>query len=307
MSYSQLLKCRKQEIGLTHQKVTRRSHDVACGKPVVHELYRAQQGLLPGRKDVRQFLKSHEILDQGLEEHQRRALVLEHLADVVDSAVQHGRLRNKAFRRNHADKRSVVRIRAHDAVHERHVAAGGISHHEDVAEVKAVLSGMAQHKSHHGIRILHACGEYVLGCEPVAVVDHGKAPPGERHAVVLIDIFVPVHPASAMDIDYHRQGSSGITGTVYIEQVPDRIRTVADVIVTYDIFRRGLACILSSVRELKRLHEHPGYIRHTGSISVVQNSSHCPFSGIIRFPVYVSLSNLSFSVFLGSWNGIFRS
>ena len=128
-----------------------------------------------------------------------------------------------------------------------------VSHHVNVGQVKAVLARIGENKAYHCIHVLHACGKHIFRCKTITEVHNREPMLRHLHAVVLVDIFVPVDPPSPVNINYHWKRTFGRAGAVDIKKVPYRIRPVADVVKADYVVRGSQACVLPLIGKLTGL------------------------------------------------------
>ena len=74
----------------------------------------------------------------------------------------------------------------------------------------------------------------MLGCEPVGEVDDREAARRKIHAVVLVELLVPIDPRSPVNAHDAGKRASRFGWPVDVEEVPLRVRTVDDVVIAHD-------------------------------------------------------------------------
>ena len=104
--------------------------------------------------------------------------------------------------------------------------------------VKAVFLFIFIHPSDHQAGVFQGCGELMLWCKPVSIVDHSEAALCHGQAIILVAFLVSVDPSAAVNQDKYGQVALSVLRPVYIQDM-HRIRTVGNIVETDDSFRRG--------------------------------------------------------------------
>ena len=120
------------------------------------------------------------------------------------------------------------------------------------SEVAQMLADPLQRGAH----VLQLLTHRHLRGQPVADVEHQKAPGGDILAVDLVQLLVAVHPAAAVDIDHHGQFAVVVGGVVGIQQVqPVAVRQIGEVVFLGNALRQVLRCVVGVVLLLRHAPE----------------------------------------------------
>ena len=125
-----------------------------------------------------------------------------------------------------------------------------ISHHEYMIHIQSILILMFIHPADYIIGIFQRCREFHFRCQTIGEVYHCKFSLCQCHSIELVQFFIAVNPAAAMNIYDYRKFPFQILRSVNIQFVPHRIRSIYQIIITADILRCCQSCISLRVIDL---------------------------------------------------------
>ena len=146
--------------------------------------------------------------------------------------------------------------------------SGGISREQNPGQVETVLPPVLLQPAEAGKHVLYLPPEVHLGQQAVAHPHHGVPLGGQGHAVVPVQLPVPVHPAAPVDIHHRGQRALGPLRAVQVQGVHGvPVRQIGQSGLRRHPLRAGLAGqaegVLPAVLPPLLLNQHPGQISHS--------------------------------------------
>jgi hypothetical protein len=141
----------------------------------------------------------------------------------------------------------ILRTGAQVCEQSRQVCPGRITSEKNVLRIETVLLFIFEHPSDCQTGIFKGGREFVFGSQTVGIVDHRESALCHGQPVVLIALFVAVHPSAS--VNKHKNGKTALCvfRTVYVKYI-HRVRPVADIVITDYRIRCGEAGVTKVIR-----------------------------------------------------------